>query len=221
MTRTTTEELIEQLAGTATPVRRLRSPQRRTLQWLALSMPWVVAVVFIMGLRPDLAARLGDPRWLLEETAALATGLTAAMASFCASVPGRPRWEHFMPLLPLAVWLGTLGQGCAADWVQLGATGIALRADWQCLPAITMIGFGPAVVITRMILKASPITPMTTAALAALAAGGLAAAALRLFHPEDTSLMVLVWQTGTVLSLTGIAALLGKTVLRWQLPRLP
>ena len=216
-----TDELIERLASEAGPVRCLRSPQRRTLQWLALSLPWVVAVVFIMGLRPDLGARLADPRWLLEEFAALATGLMAAMASFCAGVPGRPRWEHFLPLLPLAVWLGTLGQGCVQDWLQIGYGGLALKADWQCLPAIMVIGLGPAVVIARMILKGSPITAMTTAALAALAAGGLAAAALRLFHPEDTSLMVLVWQAGTVFGLTLAAALLGKTVLRWPLARLP
>jgi hypothetical protein len=215
MTRLTTEELIERLASKAGPVRRLSSPQRRTATWLALSLPWVAAVVFIMGLRPDLATRLADPRWLVEEVAALATGLMAAMASFCASVPGRPRWEHFLPLLPLAVWLGTLGQGCVADWLQFGASGLTLRADWQCLPAIMMIGLVPAVVIALMILRAAPITPMTTAALAALAAGGLAAAALRLFHPEDTSLMVLVWQAGTVFGLVLIAALMGRTVLRW------
>jgi hypothetical protein len=221
MNRPTTEDLIERLAGAAFPVHRLSSPQRRTVQWLALSLPWVVAVIFIMGPRPDLAARLGDPRWLLEEIAAVATALMAAMASFCASVPGRPRWEHFMPLLPLAVWLGTLGQGCVADWLQRGTTGLALTADWQCLPAIAIIGLGPAVVIIRMIRKAAPVTPMMTAALAALAAGGLAAAALRLFHPEDTSLMVLVWQAGTVFALSVMAALLGRTALRWQLPRLP
>ena len=216
-----TDELIERLSREAEPVRCLSSPPRRTLQWLALSLPWVAAVVFIMGLRPDLATRLADPRWLLEEVAALATGIMAAMASFCAGVPGRPRWEHFLPLVPLAVWLGTLGQGCIQDWLQLGHGGLVLRADWQCLPAILVIGLGPAVIIARMILKGSPITPMTTTALAALGAGGLAAAALRLFHPEDTSLMVLVWQAGTVFGLTLAAGLAGKTVLRWPLPRMP
>ncbi|MGC8536369.1 MAG: NrsF family protein [Rhizomicrobium sp.] len=221
MSKLRTEELIAHLTRQAEPVRCLSSPQRRTAVWLAWSLPWVAAVVFIMGLRPDLTARLADPRWLLEEVAALATGVMAAMACFCAGVPGRPHWEHFLPLIPLAVWLATLGHSCVEDWRRLGSVGLGLTTDWQCLPAIMMTGIGPAVVIGWMIRNASPITPMTTTALAALAAGGVAAAALRLFHPEDTSLMVLVWQAGTVFVLTLIAALLGKTVLRWRLPSLP
>lgn len=221
MSRMRTEDLIERLAADARPVRCLKSPLRRTAVWLAWSLPWVVAIVFIMGLRPDLAARFSDTRWLIEETAALATGLMAAMAAFCAGVPGRPRWEHLMPLVPFAIWLGVLGQGCIQDWMHLGGAGLVLYADWQCLPGIVMIGFGPAVAMAVMILRGSPITPMTTTALGALAAGGVAAAALRLFHQEDGSLMVLVWQTGTVFGLTVIAGLFGKTILRWRLPRMP
>ncbi|MBI1330960.1 MAG: DUF1109 family protein [Alphaproteobacteria bacterium] len=221
MSKMRTEDLIERLAADARPVHCLKSPFRRTAVWLAWSLPWVAAIVFTMGLRPDLAARLSDARWMIEEIAALATGLMAAMAAFCAGVPGRPRWEHFVPLVPLAIWLGALGQGCIQDWMHLGRAGLVLYADWQCLPGIVMIGFGPAVAMAVMILRGSPITPMTTTALGALAAGGLATAALRLFHQEDGSLMVLVWQSGTVFGLTLIAGLLGKTILRWRLPSMP
>lgn len=211
-----TDELILQLASETRPVRRLRPPMTRMAIWLALSLPWVLAIVFVMGLRPDLTARLSDGRWLIEQGAALATALMAAMAAFCAGVPGRPKWEHLLPLLPLAVWLGTLSQDCFQGWISYGSAGLVLHPDWQCVPGIIMVGMGPAVAMTAMILRGSPIAPMTTTALGALAAGGLAEVGLRLFHQVDASLMVLVWQAGTVVGLTLVAGLFGRRVLRWR-----
>lgn len=211
-----TDELIQHLASNVRPVRCLRSPFARTSIWVAWSLPWVVAVVFIMGLRPDIDARLSDVRWLTEQGAALATAITAAMAALCAGVPGRPHWERLIPLVPLAVWLGTLGQGCIQDWVSHGDAALVLRQDWQCLPRIIFIGAGPAVAMTALILRGSAIAPALTVAFGALAAGGLAAVGLRLFHQEDASLMVLVWQAGTVFGLTFLAALSGRQILRWR-----
>lgn len=211
-----TDELIRHLASNVPPVRCLRSPFTRTAIWFAWSLPWVVAVVFIMGLRPDIGARFSDSRWLAEQGAALATALMAAMAALCAGVPGRPHWERLMPLAPLALWLGVLGQGCFQDWVSHGYASLVLRQDWQCLPRIIFIGAGPAVAITALVLRSSPIAPTMTTALGALAAGGMAAVGLRLFHREDASLMVLVWQAGTVFGLTFLAALSGRQLLRWR-----
>lgn len=214
-------DLIERLATEAPAVHRLRGPLPRTAAWFALSLPWVAAMVFIMGLRPDLTALMSNPRWLIEQGTALATALMAAMAAFCAGVPGRPRWEHFLPLIPLAIWLGSLGQGCLQTWLSVGTSGLTLSPDWQCLPGIVMVGMGPAVAMAFMILRGSPIAPTITVGLGALAAGGLAEVGLRLFHPEDASLMVLVWQAGTVFGLTLLAGLLGKALLRWRLPKVP
>lgn len=216
MNDTSANQLIERLAADTTLVKPLRSPLLRTISWLLLSAPWVVAVVAIMGLRSDLGERVTDFRWMVEQIATFATALAAAMAAFCAGVPGRPRWERFVPLLPLAIWLGSLGDGCLQSWHSLGSAGLTLHTDWLCLPAIMMASFAPAIAMTVMILRGSAIAPMTTTALGALAAGGLAEFGLRLFHPEDASVMVLIWQVGTVFAMVTIAGLLGRTVLRWR-----
>jgi len=39
---------------------------------------------------------------------------------------------------------------------------------------------------------------------------------LRLFHSQDVSLMVLVWQVGAVCVLAAMAALAGRYVLNWR-----
>jgi hypothetical protein len=210
------QELIGRLVKDLRPVRRLRPPVIRLMSWLALSLPWVIAVVLMMGLRPDINARLSDGRWLIEQGAALATAMMAAMAAFCAGVPGRPRWEHFLPVLPLAVWLGALCQGSAQEWLSAGSLSLILHQDWQCLPGIIFVGIGPGAVMAVMLRKGFPRAPMTTTALGALASGGLAEVGLRSFHPEAATIMVLVWQAGSVFGLTLLASLFGRKLLPFR-----
>lgn len=212
-----TEELISTLAtDTATPVRRLAPPAARLGLWLALSAPWIALVVAFMGLRPDLVAKLGEPRWIIEQGAALMTALTAAMAAFCAGVPGRPHWERFVPGLPLLIWIATLGLGCLQDWRLAGPQGLTLQADWECLPGIVMVGLVPGVAMALMLRRGAPLAPVLSVALGGLAAAALADFGLRLFHAQDAGLMVLVWQVGTVALLTALSATIGRRLVRWR-----
>ncbi len=212
-----TEYLIDRLAAEAVPVRPLPSPTLRVLTWLATAAPAVILAVVAMGPRSDLADRLGDGRYLLEQAAAAVTALSAAYAAFSAGIPGRPRWLLMLPSVPLAVWLGSLGQGCVAAWLQAGPEGMTLRADWLCLPAIAMTGAVPAVAMVVMVRRGAPLRPHATTTLAALATAALGNVGLRLFHSEDASLMVLVWQFGAVALLSAAAGMLGRRVLPWHL----
>lgn len=58
-----------------------------------------------------------------------------------------------------------------------------------------------------------PLMPCTTVALAGLAAAGIGNFGLRLFHPQDASLMVLVWQFGSVVVLAMLAGCAGRYIL--------
>jgi hypothetical protein len=146
------------------------------------------------------------------------TSMMAAAAAFCAGCPGRPVWERFAPLPFLAIWLASLGEGCWRDWLHSGSEGLTLRLDLICFPMIVVISIVPTVLIFIMVRRAAPIAPVTTTALATLAAAALAAAGLRLFHPQDASVMVLVWQFGSVAILAGMGALFGRSLLQWPRP---
>src|SRR5262249_56211606 len=98
-----TDELIEHLAETREPVRPLPRPWIRTAIWLALSAPYVAAVVLAMPPRADLAAKLGDPRFLLEEIAAFLTGITAATAALAPPLPRFDRSTLLLPAFPLSI----------------------------------------------------------------------------------------------------------------------
>ena len=101
-----TDELIERLAQTLEPVSRLRPPAARTALWLGLGIPYVALVVVVMSPRSDLFAKLSDPRYLIEQSAALATGITAGLAAFASIVPGFDRRILLLPLFPFSIWLG-------------------------------------------------------------------------------------------------------------------
>jgi hypothetical protein len=212
-----TENLIHALAAdTRNPLRRLSSPAVRVGFWLCVSLPWIAIVVAFMGLRPDLGIKVGEPRWLLEQGAALMTAMTAAMAAFCAGVPGRPRWERAVPLAPLALWIGLLGAGCLRDWRLAGPQGLALDVDWACVPGIVTVGLVPGIAMAIMLRRGAPLAPVLSVGLGGLAAAALADFGLRLFHPQDASLMVLVWQVGTVAALTALSAAAGRRLVAWR-----
>jgi hypothetical protein len=212
-----TEDLINALATEArTPVRRLRPPAIRSAIWLALSAPWIALVVAEMGLRPDLADKLAEPGWMIEQGAALMVAITAAMAAFCAGVPGRPHWERLAPVLPLLIWFGTLGAGCLLELASAGTAGLIFRSDWACLPGIVMVGLLPGAAMAFMLHRGAPLAPVLSVGLGGLAAAALADFGLRLFHQQDARLMVIVWQVGSVALLTALSALLGPRLVRWQ-----
>jgi hypothetical protein len=216
MTAMDTEKLIQTLVETAQPVRPLPRPLARTAMWLAIAIPYMALVVYVMSPRSDLVSKMSEARYLIEQVAALATGIAAAIAAFAATIPGYSRKVLLLPVPPLAVWFGVLGQGCVSIWLQFGTNGLTLQPDWFCFPAIVLVGAIPAVAMVAMLRRGAPLMPCTTVVLGGLAAAGLGNFGLRLFHPQDASLMVLVWQFGSVFILASLAGCLGRYVLNWR-----
>ena len=211
-----TARLIQALADTAKPVRPLPRPWARSAMWLAIALPYIALVVFVMSPRSDLMAKITEARYLIEQLAALATGIAAAIAAFATTVPGYSRRILLLPVLPLAIWLGSLGQGCVDAWLRFGADGLSLQPDWFCFPAIVLVGAIPAVAMVVMLRRGAPLMPCTTVALGGLAAAGLGDFGLRLFHLRDASLTVLIWQFGSVFVLAALAGLMGRYILNWR-----
>lgn len=211
-----TNQLIQQLADGAQPVRRLPAPWRRAALWLAISLPYAAAIVLLRSMHVTAADPLADWQFLIEESAIVLTALTAAIAAFCSVVPGHGRAILMLPLVPLAVWLATLGDACAQEWLRLGADSLKLRIDWDCLPPAAMIGVLPAIAIVVMLRRGAPLHPRATTALAALAVAALVNVVLRIYHVGDVSIMVLVWHFGGVLLFSLLAGWAGTLVLSWK-----
>ena len=91
-----------------------RRPGSGLRSWFAIAIPYVAVIVMMMAPRDDLAVKFSDFRFLLEQIAALCTAIGAAVAAFQSIVPGYNRRFLLLPLVPLTVWLASLGQGCVA-----------------------------------------------------------------------------------------------------------
>jgi hypothetical protein len=215
-----TNKLIERLTTGVGRVRPLAAPWRRTVAWVGAS---IVTTLLVGAFHTTSGGSTGtlDARFVLEEFAIFATAVTAAIAALSSVVPGRDWRLALLPLLPLAIWLATLGQGCAQDWLRLGADGLTLRADWDCGLAALLIGVVPASLMVAMLRRGAPLVPGLALALGALAVASVINLGLRIFHVGDISLMVLVWHFGGVLVATVLARQFGSQVLRWQTVTVP
>jgi hypothetical protein len=211
-----TEGLIKRLAKDVEPIRPLRRPWLRAAGWLLLSAPYIFIVVLMMSPRSDLTLRFLDLRYVVEQLAALTAGISAALAAFATVIPGYNRKLLIVPLTSVGVWMGTVGHGCIQDWMLLGPEGLVFGPDWMCLPVIALFGTVPALVIAVMLRRGAPMTPHLTAALGGLAAAGLGNFGLRFVHTQDASLMVLVWQFGSVFLLSALAGWAGHLLLNWR-----
>jgi hypothetical protein len=209
---TNTDRLIKNLSRDLRPIRPVPPPWMRTATWLAILIPYVAIVILVMAARDNLPTRIADPRVLIEQGFAFATGITAVMAAFASVIPGKRRRLWMWPLLPLAGWLGSLGETC----FRAGLEGISFQHDLSCFPSIIALGTAPAIVLWIMLRRGAPLTPRLTVALGALAAAGLGNFCVRLGHPEDVTVMLLVWHVGGVLLLAALASAAGRSLLKWR-----
>ena len=151
-----TDKLIASLTENADPVRRLPSPWVRTAAWFAMAVPYVAVIVMMMAPRDDLAVKFTDLRYLVEQIAALCTAIGAAVAAFQSIVPGYDRRFLLLPLVPLSVWLASVGEGCVEAWLRGGAFQ-DFTSDFLCIPAIALVGTLPAVAMALMLRKGAPL----------------------------------------------------------------
>jgi hypothetical protein len=200
-----TETLIGRLAAELTPVHRIARPATRLAWWLLISLPGTALVVWACGLRPDLGVRLADRAFLIEQSAALLTALVGIYAALCAGLPDQPGWKMWLPMAPITLWLGVLGQQCMAVFLRLGPEGLQITSDAMCLPAIALGGLVPAIAIVVMLRRSGKFRTTHACLCGALGAAALGAAALRLYHTEDAAIMVIVWQLGSVVLFSLVA----------------
>jgi hypothetical protein len=206
-----TQALIDSLSRDLSPVRPLRNPLIRTVLWVGLLLPYTALVVIVLGFLLKRPMSPLDRPFVMEQTFALLTGITAAMAAFASVIPGRSRSYLLWPVLPLIAWLGTLGENCLAA----GPLAITGHNVW-CFPFVIILGTAPAILLWKMLRRGAPLTPNMTAALGALAAAGVGNFCVRLVHQEDVTLMLLFWHVGGVFLLSLLTGTAGRYLLNWR-----
>lgn len=213
---TDVNRLIDQLATQAMPVKRIASPMRRTLLWLAMTSAIIFAFVAMHGLRPGWLQELMVPGAAIEWISSVLTGALAAYALFQISVPGRSRAWIWLPLPFAVLWLAGIGMGCMHDVAHMGSAAFAFDGgSFECARAIAFASVPLGLLLLLMVRHAGVVCPSRAAMLAALSAAALSSAGVSLFHKGETALMSLLWHVGAVVVLSMLSWLCARQMFAW------
>jgi hypothetical protein len=207
-----TPDLIESLVQNLTPVRRLRPPLFRAACWLGLATIVLVLIAISQGLRPDLAQRLEEFGFVVEMLGSLLTGISSAVTAFMLSLPDRSRFWFLLPALPLAAWLSTVGYQCLYNWVSFDANGLMLGETARCFATLALTSLPLSLAMLVMLRQAAPLRPTAVTLAGSLAVAAMTASALSLFHAFDATLMILLWNLGTIVLVVGVGGILGRRI---------
>lgn len=210
-----TSDLIEALAQSAAPVRRLRSPAIRAVQWLLLAAIVILLLSVAHGLRSDIVLRLHQPLFVVGMIGAAMTGVLAAVAAFKLSRPEASRWWFALPAPFLMIWVSTIGYGCLTDWVSMGPNGVRMGEAARCFATLLLTSAPLSIAMLVMLRHAAPLRPTAVCTAGGLAVAAVTSFALSLFHSFDATVMILIWNLGTAVLIAGIAGILGKPMLTW------
>jgi hypothetical protein len=181
------ERLIDDLAGTLAPVRRLRPPGVRAFTWLAAVAATTVVLAVVADL-PALWHRLGGaPDMWLSVTGSTLTTISAAIAAFQLSLPDARRGWALLPLPTALLWVGASGVGCLRTWLAPGTHVADLSEARDCFIFIVGLAVPLSALLFIMLRRAYSLRPELTALVAGLASAAAAATLLNFFHPFDAA----------------------------------
>jgi hypothetical protein len=215
----TTPDLINSLAGSMTPVRRLRPPLIRAGRWLLLAAVVLGLLAISQGIRPDLSQHLQRPGFVIGVAASLLTGICGAVAAFMLSLPDRSRLWLLLPAPALFAWLSTIGYQCLTNWISFDPDGIRLGETARCFATLVLTSLPLSLAMLVMLRYAGPLRPTATTLTGSLSVAAITATALSLFHNLDATVMILIWNLGTAASMVGIGGLFGRRTFSWVAPR--
>lgn len=211
-----TDDLIELLAAA-------QRPQPRGGSWAAVTTgaaAGLVAALLLaaatLGVRPDLAASLGDPAVLLKPGLAAIVLLAAGMAAVRLSLPGKG-WSG--PGLVLA-----LASAAVALWALVDLAGrpvgewgpCIVGRDWLlCLVVVPLLSLPAMLAIGAGMRRLAPTRLELAGTLMGLASGGAGALAFSLYCQDDTVPFVAVWYGLALGASALLGRVLGPRLLRW------
>ena len=184
-----TDQLIERLAASAAPVKRLQPPLLRASLWLlVIAAAAAIAVPFFADFHL-FAEKLRDAKFILELIGTLLTGIAAVIAAFYLSVPDRSSFWALLPLPPLALWLASSGYNCYREWITVGTDGWHLGASTDCFSTILGFSVPLGLALFFVLRRARPIAPVPVAAIGGLGIAAISAFLVQFNHPVDASFL--------------------------------
>ena len=210
-----TDELIDRLGRDVTVARPLPTPGIRTAVWMVWAVSYLDVVAVMMFAVMSSAGVTPTPLFLVQQGAALVTGIMAARAAFASVIPGSNNRVWVLPAIGAAVWGVSLLWAGVRDLQASGTLGVTSQSDWPCVAAMAVGGLVVGAPLVWMLRRGAPLTPRVTAFLGAVAALSVVNVEACLTRPHLFVLTVLLWHGGTIAAIAALCALMGHRWFRW------
>ena len=210
-----TDELIDRLGRDVTVTRPLPPPGTRTVMWMVWAAMYLVVVTVMMFAVMSSAGVTPTPLYLVQQSAAILTGIMAARAALLSVIPHANDRVWVLPAIGAATWAVALLWASVLDLQVSGTLGVTSQSDWPCVASMTVGGLVVGAPLVWMLRRGAPLTPGLTAFLAALAALSVANIEACLTRPHAFAATVLLWHGATVAAVAALCALTGRRWLRW------
>ncbi|MGE0595022.1 MAG: NrsF family protein [Hyphomonadaceae bacterium] len=209
-----TDDLIAFLARGAEPEQRRRTGLRMAATLAAGFAVAALALVLILGMRPDIGAAI-TPVLLKAAFAAAAAAAVLPLAMQLAK-PGRPLgWRLAAAFVFVAVSFG------AAAIALLGAPSEARMQAWTggsfpwCLVLIPILAAPAAAGLVWLMRSFAPTRLTLSGAAIGALSGGVGAMAYAMYCPVDSIAFVTTWYVVAIAICAALGALIGARLLRW------
>src|SRR6266850_1869089 len=103
-----TDELIDRLGRDVTVTRPLQTPGMRTAVWVVWALSYLIVVAVMMFAVISSAGVTPTPLYLVQQSAALVTGIMAARAALASVIPGANDRVWVVPAIGVATWAAAL-----------------------------------------------------------------------------------------------------------------
>lgn len=187
--RKSTDQLIDQLASGAPPVRPMASPFQRTVLLAAPILALLSATAVYAGNPATVLSHMNDTAFAVSTISALLTGLTSLFAALSNSVPGRIQSWTWLVLLPASAWLISSGIMCTSGMAGHQGPDISIFASADCFYFIMLSGTTISVIFYATLHSTVAVNSLRVTALAGLSAATLGATLLAFFHPPETDII--------------------------------
>jgi hypothetical protein len=210
-----TDDLIAALSADAPVVAR---PIGRTVLACVGVGALAAAVVFFLtlGLRPDMSAAMGTPRFIFKVLLTLTLFASALGLILHLARPEKvsPGWIVALAAAPILLILATLIELLILP-SDLWMPRLVGTNAMMCVVLIPFLSALPLIATLLALRQGAPTHPAFAGAVAGLLSGGIGASLYAAHCTDDSPLFIAAWYVIAIAFLTLIGAIAGSRFLRW------
>lgn len=207
------DQLIATLAEDRLPIKSAGHPVKLSFKWLAATAVYLIVILALTGLRPDVVDKLAEPWWIAELIVLLGVIVSTSISAALLAWPDvyQKRSLAFLPAWMFAFFVLAV----YFAWRAESPPAIQSEHAFDCTLSIALVTLMPAAWTLYGIRRFASTHYRLAGGLALLSAFSIGAFWLRLYEDNDSMTHVIAWHYLPMLAAGLLGVWLGGRVLKW------